>query len=144
MFHSARCGYRAQYYHSIATGERANSLAVQTLIEAVDSQIEDSRLISQSWIQASLTGTTTKAWIHQGLWLRYRKCSDRMLGVSRWLKGLDSSDPRERRLAQWARLVPREEGRIDLKGTFLTLKGVPLSINPKEDRSKEIRDLGFT
>ena len=144
LFHSGCSGYRAQFYQNTAIGERANRLAVETLLQAIDSQLGETRSMSRAWIQASLSGSATKSWIHQGPWLRYRRRSNRLLAVSRWTKELLSESKGRRKLALWASLVPLDEDRIDIKGVYLTLNGQPLSRTLKEGRSRTIHELGFT
>src|SRR5688572_26309453 len=39
VLHSARSGYRAQYYHSTNNGERANAFAVSSLVNAIRPQL---------------------------------------------------------------------------------------------------------
>jgi hypothetical protein len=102
------------------------------------------RRVPRSWALDSLFGATSKTWIHQGLWLRYSRLTDRKLHVARWSEKLKSTDPKVRKHAVWASLVPFDENRIDFKGTFLTMERLPLETNPKEARGKHIHDIGFT
>jgi len=144
VFHSGRSGYRAQYYRSIKNGERANAFAVSLLTQAIRSQLSDGRGVSRGWIERSLSGRTSKVWIHQGLWLRYARRTDRVLRVAKWINEIDSTDQKRRKLVLWSSLVPRDEDRIDIKGTFLTIDGEPLAADPKIGRSADLHDLGFT
>jgi hypothetical protein len=144
LFHSGRSGYRAQYYHSPTTGEHANNVAVTALAQAISSQLDSTRSMSLSWLNSSLAGSGTKVWIHQGPWLRYRRYSDRVLSVLRWDRELHSENEKRRKLALWASLVPFDEDRIDIKGTYLTLDGKHLGTNPKKGRSSDLHELGFT
>lgn len=144
VFHSGRSGYRAQYYKSVANGERANAFAVSSITRAISSDLRDTRLMSKKWIERSLLGRDSKVWIHQGQWLRQWRRIDRLLVVKRWNREVDSDDAKRRKLAVWASLVPQYEDRIDIKGSFLTLDGEPLSANPKQGRSEQLYELGFT
>jgi len=144
VFHSARSGYRAQYYRGIAYGERANAFAVSALAHAIHGQLRDTRLMTKEWIERSLLGHDSKVWIHQGLWLRHSRRRDRLLVVKRWMREVSSKDKKRRKLARWATLLPQQENAIDIKGTFLTNDGEPLPFNPKQGRSKQLHDLGFT
>lgn len=144
MFHSGRSGYRAQYYDGISNGERANAFAVRSITKAILSQLSDTRLMSVEWIEQSLLSRNSKVWVHQGQWLRYARRSDRLLIVERWHRQLASDDKKRRKLALWASLVPQQEDRIDIKGEFLTLDARPIDINPKQGRSKQLYELGFT
>ena len=60
------------------------------------------------------------------------------------MRELASEDKKRRKMARWATLVPQQEDAIDIKGTFLTIDGEPLPFNPKQGRSKQIHELGFT
>jgi hypothetical protein len=144
MFYSGRSGYRAQYYLSIANGERANAFAVSTLAQAIRPQLNDARQMSKGWIEQSLSGRASKVWIHQGRWVRHERNSDRMLRVARWIRELAATDERRRKLALWGSLIPRGEDRIDIKGTFMTLDGQPLTANPKIGRNTDLHNFGFT
>ena len=143
-FHSARSGYRAQYYRSITNGERANAFAVSSLVKAIRQELRDTRLMKKDWIERSLMGRDSKVWIHQGQWLRQSRRRERLLMVERWIRELASDGKKRRKLARWATLVPQQESAIDIKGAFLTMDGRALPINPKQGRSKQIHDLGFT
>jgi hypothetical protein len=144
LFHSGRSGYRAQHYRSITNGERANAFAVSALVKAIRAQLRDTRLMTKEWIERSLLGRDSKVWIHQGQWLRQSRRRDQLLMVERWMRELASRDKERRKLARWASLVPQLESAIDIKGAFLTMDGEPLPFNPKQGRSKQIHDLGFT
>jgi hypothetical protein len=67
-----------------------------------------------------------------------------LLIVERWNSQLASHDTKRQKLALWAGLVPQQEDRIDIKGEFLTLDGRPININPKQGRSKQLYEIGFT
>ena len=144
VFHSARSGYRAQYYDSVANGERANAFAVSALVAAIRAQLTDTRLMTKDWMERSLLGRHAKVWVHQGHWLRQSRRRDQLLLVRRWTRELDSEDKKRRKLARWARLVPHQETAIDIKGAFLTMDGKSLTSNSKPARGSQIHDLGFT
>ena len=144
LFHSGRSGYRAQYYRSITNGEQANTFAVLSLAHSILPQLGETRLMVKGWIEKSLCGLASKLWLHQGLWLRNKRNSDRMLCVTRWMRELSATDKHRSKLALWGSLVPRYEDKIDIKGTFLTLDEVPLASNAKVGRSKDLNELGFT
>jgi hypothetical protein len=143
QFHCGNSGYRAQYYQSTALGEAANRLASARLVDVVASQLPLSRLMPPAWARLSLNGSLTKVWIHQGPWIRHRARADRLLRVERWIEGphLSKSD---RKLALWSTLVPWQEDLLDIKGSFFTLSGEPMPHDPKEHRSQNLHDLGFT
>jgi hypothetical protein len=143
-FHSARFGYRAQYYASIRNGETANAFAVSSLVVAILSQLRNTNLMTKAWIERSLLGRDSKVWIHQGQWLRFARRRDRLLMVQRWMRKLSSLDSEHRRLARWSTLVPRQEHALDIKGAFLTLAGKPLRCAAKPERGKQLHEIGFT
>ena len=140
-FHSARCGYRAQYHFSIRNGEKANAFAVRSLVNAIRPQLRDTRLMTKQWIERSLLSSDSKVWIHQGQWLRR---GARLLLVQRWTHKLRSGDRKRRKLAHWATLVPEREAAIDVKGAFVTLDGKPLRVRAKPKRGRQLHELGFT
>jgi hypothetical protein len=140
-FHSARCGYRAQYYSGVRNGEKANAFAVRSLVNAIRMQLCGTRLMTKEWIERSLFGNDSKVWIHQGQWLRR---GARLLLVSRWIDELRSDDWKRQKLARWATLVPERERRIDIKGTWITLGGDFLSVKAKPKRATHLHELGFT
>src|SRR4051794_6595201 len=41
LFHNSRCGYRAQYYHSVENGERANEFAIRALTPKIKELFAD-------------------------------------------------------------------------------------------------------
>jgi hypothetical protein len=100
--------------------------------------------MTKDWIERSLMGHDSKVWVHQGRWLRQSRRRDRLLMVERWMRHLVSDDKKRRKLARWASLVPQQESAMDIKGAFLTMDGQPLPFNPKQCRSRQIRELGFT
>jgi hypothetical protein len=145
LFHNSVSGYRAQYYKNSRNGERANEFALRKLAPRIKELLggQEKRTCPWWWVEKSLLDPAAKMWIHQGLWLRYR--SHRHLLVARWTQKQKqtSLDKDRQKKANWASLTPHEETRIDLKGGFLTLDGVPLG-ELKETRSQDINELGFT
>jgi len=142
LFHSSAAGYRAQYYRSVTIGEAANHYLIERLTPGILKYLQRVGLRSCPpwWVEKSLRGSEAKAWIHQGPWLRQARRSDRNLFVSRWLAH-GARDPKRQ---LWATLTPRGETRIDLKGAPLTRDGKYLRRHLKPNRSKDIRDLGYT
>lgn len=145
LFHNSVSGYRAQYYDGVKNGERANAYALRRLTPRIKELLvgHEKRTCPWWWVEKSLLDPAAKVWIHQGLWLRHAKRTHPQLVVARWVQEEASLDPQRRKKATWASLTPREETRIDLKGGFLTLAGVPLG-KSKRTRSEDIYELGFT
>lgn len=144
-FHNSAFGYRAQYYQNKNLGERANKFVVDKLVAAIlKTNIIWKRTINSAWLRLSLEGLDTKVWIYQGMWLRRKNTGDRNLLVERWQnnKGTNIFNDTDKKIV-WGSLTPREEHRLILKGTFITLQGA--SAEPKKiGRSSELYELGFT
>jgi len=145
LFHNSRSGYRAQYYSSVASGEKANRFALAVLVPRVGELLrgKEKRGCSWSWMEKSLLDPTAKVWIHQGHWLRANARRERNLSVKRWLRAQADDDRERRKRARWATLTPSSELCLELKGGFLSLSGKPLGFF-KQTRSRDSRELGFT
>lgn len=146
-FHSARSGYRAQYYVGIENGEKANRYAVDAIMPALLSRLGGVRKRScpVAFIEASLLGSHTKLWLHQGTWLRQCRNSERLLFPPQWRRHAEASQTeRIRKLLRWGTLVPATEARIDIKGTILRPDGSETPGALKSARSLEIHSYGFT
>jgi hypothetical protein len=145
MFHSARSGYRAQYYSSITCGERANQFALQLLVPHVCRLLagREKRTCPLWWVEKSLLNPAAKVWIHQGRWLRPARLVDRGLAVARWVRGQTDPNKKRRRKAIWSMLTPKSEHHLELKGAFLSLAGASQG-TLKPTRSKDLYELGFT
>ncbi len=146
MFHNSTCGYRAQYYHSVNTGERANEYAMKSLTPRVTELLSgrNKRTCPLWLVEQSLTDIHAKIWIHQGLWLRRARNTDQHLFVERWKKEQSNADKEIKKKARWAGLTPGEEGRFDLKGAYFTLEGKPFGESTKPNRGNDIHKYGFT
>ena len=145
LFHNGPSGYRAQYYRGVRNGERANADAVERLLPVIRGLLARRAKRTCPWwlVERSLRDASAKVWIHQGRWWRHGRREDRHLLVRRWVTALRSPREKHRRKAGWAGLTPNRETRIDVKGGFLTLEG-ERSGTLKDNRSRDIRDLGFT
>lgn len=144
LFHNSRCGYRAQYYRSVANGERANEYAVRTLLPKVKELLAGKEMLPWAWVEKSLSDSEAKVWIHQGPWLRYRRISDRKICIQRWVSKLQSPERCDRKKALWGSLSASGEKRIDIKGGFVDSNGNPLGGSLKPSRGHQIHDFGFT
>jgi hypothetical protein len=144
LFHNSRCGYRAQYYHSVQNGERANELAVRTLIPKVKELLAGGERAKWALVEKSLSSSEAKVWIHQGFWLRYRPLSDRKILVQRWVSKLKSPLRCDRKKAMWGTLCASGENRIEIKGAFVDADGTQLSVSLKPFRGEQIHEFGFT
>jgi hypothetical protein len=144
LFHNASTGYRAQYYLGKALGAQANTYSVRTLLPLLRTFLKTrKRHRPWTWVHRSLTESGAKIWIHQGLWFRYAKSSDRHLFVARWAENGSSGPPERRRKAFWGGLTPGSEARIDIMGGYLTRGGARLG-STKRTRSRDLNELGYT
>lgn len=147
LFHNSVCGYRAQYYHSIKNGERANKYATKLLASRITKLLsrKNKRTCPLWLIEKSLSDVHAKVWIHQGIWLRTEPKRDRNLQVKRWVDEQRlSPDKRKRKLARWANLTPDVETRIDFLSAYFTIDGNPWGESTKPCRGYEIHEYGFT
>lgn len=145
LFHNSRCGYRAQYYHSIRNGELANEYTVRMLApRAKFLAVTANITLPWTWVEKSLSDRQAKVWIHQGRWIREKRKSDRNFCVQRWAANLESPHPTVRKKALWGSLSAFGETKIDIKGGYVDSNGLPLGKSLKPDRSREIFELGFT
>lgn len=145
LFHSARTGYRAQYYFSTACGDRANAFALKLLVPRVHKLLRgfEKRTCALWWIERSLLDPAAKVWIHQGDWLRLNRRIERNLCVRRWTRAQSNNNRKRRKKARWSMFTPQHEDRLELKGGFVSPAGEPLD-SLKPDRSRELHELGFT
>lgn len=140
LLHNSKNGYRAQYYHSVDNGERANRHLLDKLLPLVVKQK------NADWLQASLKHKDAKIWIHEGRWLRPPGGMKihRNLNVARWLN-------EKEKWARWSKLTPLEEY-IELKGAYLDNAGNPASeglledcrVKPRTVRSERLYKYGYT
>lgn len=144
LFHNSRCGYRAQYYHSVQNGERANEFAIRMLIPKVKELLAGGERLKWALVEKSLSSSEAKVWIHQGLWLRYRPLSDRKILVQRWVSKLKSPLRCDRKKAMWGMLCASGENKIEIKGAFVDADGIQLSVSLKPFRGEQIHEFGFT
>ncbi len=81
LFHNSRSGYRAQYYSSVASGEKANRFALAVLVPRIGELLrgKEKRGCSWPWMEKSLLDAAAKIWIHQGAWLRANARRERRL-----------------------------------------------------------------
>ncbi len=148
LFHNSRCGYRAQYYLGVKTGEQANRYVIRGLLPRLEELVsgDEESTCPWMWAKKSLLDREAKVWIHQGVWLRLQRKVDRNLNVQRWTEACLNAEPgsRDRKLARWGSLAPAKETRIDIKGGYIDLSGTPLGKSLKPTRSEDIHRLGFT
>jgi hypothetical protein len=144
LFHNSRRGYRAQYYLGVRNGERANEYAVRALTPKVKELFAGKKTSPWTWVEKSLSNSEAKIWIHQGLWFRYRRISDRIICIPRWASHLQSLQRDDRKKALWGSLSASGESRIDIKGGFVDSNGNSLGGSLKPSRGQQIYELGFT
>jgi hypothetical protein len=147
LFHNSQCGYRAQYYNHIDTGESANRYAIQQILHTLKSSLVTNKLKPTCpwlWVERSLLDSEAKVWVHQGPWARWKQIADRAMRIARWKRHLHSPESCERRLALLGSLAPAQESRIDIKGGFISLRGDPLGESLKPNRGWQIHELGYT
>ncbi len=146
LFHSAASGYRAQYYAGVSVGEGANAYAVAALSPIVMRFIQEhpNKRFGTNWARASLSGPGCKIWIHQGLWIRWRRLSDRMIYPCRWAEKSEPLSDQEKKLLLFGSLAPFDETRLRIMGAFVNCTGAYGPDNIKPCRSQELYDYGFT
>jgi hypothetical protein len=146
-FHNSPVGYRAQYYSSVQDGDRANRYVVEHLSPLVLAFLAATpiRGYSLSWADTSLAGPHSKAWIHQGRWLRAKRRSDRVLFPPRWkAKSLGTLADHDAKLLIWGSLAPQDETRLCLKGTCVLPDGTVSKRVSKPTRGLDLHEFGFT
>jgi hypothetical protein len=145
LFHNSSSGYRAQYYQSRSLGERANAFALRKLSVIILCFLATAakRTCACQWVGKSLRAPGRKVWIHQGLWLRYARCRDRLLTVDRWERERTSPQRDRAKKAYWSGLVPDRETDIEVFGGFVSLSGRIMGQH-KECRAWDLNKLGFT
>jgi hypothetical protein len=69
LFHNSARGYRAQYYSSLAAGDRANLYTLKALAPGIVQQSKafSKRTCPPDWLARSIADRSAKVWIHQGL-----------------------------------------------------------------------------
>lgn len=146
MFHNSMCGYRAQYFDSVNTGERANKYVMELLTPRVTKLLygRNKRTCPLWFVEKSLSNIHAKIWIHQGLWLRRARNNEQHLFIKRWQKEQSNYDKNIRKRARWAGLTPMDEVILDLKGAYFTLEGKPYGKSTKPHRGNDIHKYGFT
>ena len=144
--HNGAGGYRAQFYLGVSQGERANRHLIDRMLPVLQSACRDEHKRGCPWsfVEASLSGTDAKVWIHQGDWLRRKRHSDRNLMTPRWLQNSESMNLRCGKIGVWAQLTPAQETRVVLKGGAVDHGNQSLGIVLKPSRSQELYDFGFT
>lgn len=146
LFHSSLSGYRAQYFISVHNGDDANRYSVAALRPTLMNSCSKSYRgrMSLAHAEASLVHPDAKIWIHQGCWVRWRRLVDSNLRVARWMKGLESSDPKVRKKARWGMLTPSEETRLEVIGGFINPDGSANREYGKGHRAHDLCQYGFT
>lgn len=146
LFHNGAGGYRAQYYVSAAIGEKANNFCCKKILGLIESKRDREKINHHSEAETkSFSRPTAKVWIHQGVWSRHKRISDRNLHVARWKSDPRVTCDRRKKLLLWSMLTPDAENRIKLIGGWLRCCDEnSLGKSSKPNRSEEIHELGFT
>ncbi len=134
-------------------GEVANNFTVSKFIPLIKRFLANcpKKTCPPDWTLSALSDDDSKVWIYQGLWLRQAEVSDRILKPRRSKKMLDITYKEKRtkkvktRIQKliWGSLIPNQEGRIEIKGSFRTMGGRKSNAKQKK-RSLEIHELLFT
>lgn len=145
LFYNSAYGYRAQYYHNVKNGERANNYAIKKLTPRIKELLTGRGKLTCPWwwVERSLSSPDAKLWIHQGRWLRTARRSDRNIYTWRNRLHISPSTSGKKKLVRGS-LCPKDETQIVVKGGFLTLAGAPNKKKLKPHRGKDIHDFGFT
>jgi hypothetical protein len=146
LFHSSRCGYRAQYYASCANGEEANRYLIDRLMPRIQVLMEEhpKRTCVWTWVEHSLAHSAAKVWIHQSdEWIRPPRKLDMNLNVERWQRHRVDRHSHIGKLIRYGTLTPAYETRIEIKGGFVNDLGGKLP-SLKPERNRDLNDFGFT
>lgn len=146
LFHNGASGYRAQYYLGIRQGEAANRYIIDCLLEKLKGLCANQPKQGCCWrfIEASLCDPDAKVWIHQGIWSRHKRVTDRNLKVEDWIRNGNTLKLPNKTIPIWAQLTPDGETRLDLKGGCVNNKFHSIGVQLKPFRSKELHELGYT
>lgn len=158
IFHNGACGYRAQFYCGLKNGESANHYFINAIKPIIMKEVSSNpkRTCPVQFVDFSVSSKDAKAWIHQSrTWIRPPRLNDRNLSVWIWhsnhkvLKSngsLSWGSPKTSFIKNgdvYCQLTPDRERFIDIKGAFATLGCTPVP-PPKQHRSEQLRDCGFT
>jgi hypothetical protein len=145
LWHNSRGGYRAQYYAAPDKGEAANSYALEQLLARAAQLVRADPYRRFRWARASVSifHPYARVWIHQGLWCRHKRISERLLHVQRW--EIDpSDDPKTQDRKILGSLMPEGETKLEVIGQWLFTAGQPSATPPKPARADHIYKCGFT
>lgn len=159
LFFNGSAGYRAAYCHSIAEGEAANRLIVDTALPQLMSRARAFELKPPFWVEAGLRAPAAKAWVWektlapQGFpWIApleqvtypvWREAAAAWMRDKVDMPHLEGS-PRYRnddRLSFWGVRAPLTPW-IEIKGAWMRA-GTPTALR-KPNRAMQIRQLGWT
>jgi hypothetical protein len=100
--------------------------ALKRLLPAIERAILADPYRGRHWSQArpSVIHKHTRLWIHQGLWWRHAKKTDRIFFVMTWQLNRPSVGKDAQRI-DWGSLLPVED-RLGIKGQWLDGNGLPL------------------
>lgn len=146
LFHNGAGGYRAQFYLDIRQGVKANRCVIESLLAPLESLCAARPKEGCSWrfIQASLCHHDAKVWIHEGAWLTDNRSADQNLVIDRWEQNARKITLQHRFEPSWARLTPKSESQLELKGGCVDETFVPVDVQLKPSRSLELHDHGYT
>jgi len=126
---NGRCGYRAQYYRSVAEGQQFNRMLVDALCDAAK-RIFERTPREPDWpvVERSLMGPHSKVWVYGDKSEAFVDAPEGEFAPRQWAHRTHSRFLR-------APLPPRPA--IDLKGTWLADKDRSYQIDPdKADRDE--------
>ena len=142
LFHNGATGYRAQFYLSPDLGEAANRHILNRLLGPITEWGQG--LADWQAIGASLRHTDAKVWIREGTWFEDSKEEDLHLTVLRWRDNAEKMTKWPRFEPHWARVTPKRETILEIKGGCVDGSGKPQEIVLKPDRAVELNEHGFT
>jgi hypothetical protein len=145
-FFNSSSGYRAQFLVGVRLGGRADRYVRDAAMRELASQLEAyyGPVYPKELVERSIAHPRAKVWIHQGLWLRCARRTDRVLRIAAWQGGLESDVDDRRKKARWGMLAPHTESLLLLKGAYFH-EGRPLKgRKDPADRARELHELGFT
>ena len=145
LFHNSAAGIRAQCLHSTQFGTLALDHVCGVLRRRAIELAAKRRTgpISMDMISESLGLDSTKAWIHQGLWVRRARIDDRQLRIAAWEAHDNLECKKVRDLVRYGSKAPERPAAIDLIGGWLH-PSVSVAGKSPGLRALQIHTYGFT
>lgn len=127
---NGRCGYRAQYYRSVAEGRHFNRLLVNTLCDAAK-RIFERHPRPPDWpiVECSLIGPHSKVWVYGDKSEAFVDAPEGEFAPRQWAHQTHSV---------FLRAPPPQRPAIDLKGTWLVDKDRSYQLDPDKAKRDEV------